>query len=94
MTTNCIKFESADIETAKGVGSISTLTFDIDIIVVDVLHVFHGEPTDIQPDTVGETILVIGVAGSVNGYLGLGVRVTDDAVKIGQAGSTGLENGI
>lgn len=33
MTTNCIKFESADIETATGVGSISTLTFDIDITV-------------------------------------------------------------
>ena len=33
MTTNCIKFDSADIETAKGVGSISTLTFDIDISV-------------------------------------------------------------
>ena len=31
MTTNCIKFESADIETAKGVESISTLTFDIDV---------------------------------------------------------------
>tara|TARA_R110002051_G_scaffold259255_1_gene318597 strand:+ start:11072 stop:11410 length:339 start_codon:yes stop_codon:yes gene_type:complete len=31
MTTNCIKFESADIEASKGVGSISTLTFDIDI---------------------------------------------------------------
>jgi uncharacterized protein (DUF736 family) len=33
MTTNCIKFESADIETSKGAGSISTLTFDIDITV-------------------------------------------------------------
>ena len=33
MTTNCIKFESTDIETSKGVGSISTLTFDIDISV-------------------------------------------------------------
>ena len=33
MTTNCIKFESADVETAKVAGSISTLTFDIDIIV-------------------------------------------------------------
>tara|TARA_A100001391_G_scaffold181623_1_gene147662 strand:- start:384 stop:485 length:102 start_codon:yes stop_codon:yes gene_type:complete len=31
MTTNCIKFECSDIETGKGVGSISTLTFDIDI---------------------------------------------------------------
>ena len=36
MTTNCIKFESADIEAAKGVGSISTLTFDIDITVEPV----------------------------------------------------------
>ncbi|MEO0712283.1 MAG: DUF736 family protein [Pseudomonadota bacterium] len=33
MTSNCIKFDSTDIETAKGVGSISTLTFDIDISV-------------------------------------------------------------
>lgn len=31
MTPNCIKFESADIETAKGVGSISTLTLDVAI---------------------------------------------------------------
>lgn len=31
MTTNGIKFESVDIEASKGVGSISTLTFDIDI---------------------------------------------------------------
>lgn len=36
MTTNCIKFESAKIEDAKGVGSISTLTFDIDITVETV----------------------------------------------------------
>ncbi len=36
MTTNCIKFESAEIETAKGVGSISTLTFNIDITVEPV----------------------------------------------------------
>ncbi len=36
MTTNCIKFENADIGTAKGVGSISTLTFDIDITVEPV----------------------------------------------------------
>lgn len=33
MTTSCIKFETADIETARGAGSISTLTFDIDITV-------------------------------------------------------------
>jgi len=33
MTTNCIKFESADIKASKGVGSISTLTFDIDLTV-------------------------------------------------------------
>ena len=37
MTTNCIKFEIADIETAKGVGSISTLIFDIDIAVEPVI---------------------------------------------------------
>ncbi|MDE4142131.1 hypothetical protein PXK17_18550 [Phaeobacter gallaeciensis] len=36
MTTNCIKFTRADIETAKGVGSISTLTFDLDITVEPV----------------------------------------------------------
>ena len=36
MTTNSIKFASADIETAKDVGSISTLTFDIDITVEPV----------------------------------------------------------
>lgn len=36
MTTNCIKFESADIETAKGTGSIFTLTFSIDITVEPV----------------------------------------------------------
>lgn len=31
MTTNFIKFESDDIGHARGVGSISTLTFDLDI---------------------------------------------------------------
>ncbi len=36
MTTNCITFENPDIETAKGTGSISTLTFDIDITVEPV----------------------------------------------------------
>jgi uncharacterized protein (DUF736 family) len=36
MTTNCIKFTSEDIETAKGIGSISTLTFDLDITVEPV----------------------------------------------------------
>ncbi|MCR8550041.1 DUF736 domain-containing protein [Salipiger sp. P9] len=36
MTSNCIKFTSADIETGKGVGSISTLTFDLDITVEPV----------------------------------------------------------
>ena len=36
MTTNCIKFTSADIETAKGVGSISTPAFDLDITVEPV----------------------------------------------------------
>ena len=29
MTTNCFRFEGANFETAKGVGSISTLKFDI-----------------------------------------------------------------
>lgn len=33
MTTNCIHFDSSDIENAKGSGSISPLTFDIDISV-------------------------------------------------------------
>ncbi|NOD85930.1 MULTISPECIES: DUF736 family protein [unclassified Ruegeria] len=36
MTTNSIKFETADIAKAKGAGSISTLTFDIDITVEPV----------------------------------------------------------
>ena len=36
MTTNCIKFTSADIEAAMGVGSISTPTFDLDITVEPV----------------------------------------------------------
>ena len=33
MVTNYIKFNNDKIETAKGTGSISTLTFDLDIIV-------------------------------------------------------------
>lgn len=33
MTTDRIKYKSADIETAKGAESISTLTFDIDFSV-------------------------------------------------------------
>ena len=33
MATNCIHFDSSEIENAKGSGSISTLTFDIDITV-------------------------------------------------------------
>ncbi len=33
MATNCIKTDGTDIETAKGVGSISTLTFDVDVTV-------------------------------------------------------------
>jgi len=33
MTTNCIKFNNDKIETATGTGSISTLTFDLDITV-------------------------------------------------------------
>ncbi len=45
MTTNCIKFDSADIETAKGVGSISALTFDIDITVERVASDNPMEPT-------------------------------------------------
>ena len=48
MTTNCIKFTSADIETAKGVGSISTLTFDLDISV---------EPDDGNPEHSGDSVL-------------------------------------
>ena len=34
MDTNIIKFASEDLETAKGKGSISTLTFDVDVEVV------------------------------------------------------------
>ena len=45
MTTNCIKFTSADIETAKGVGSISTLTFDLDITVEPVASSNPMAPT-------------------------------------------------
>ena len=44
-TTNCIKFTSADIETAKGVGSISTLTFDLDITVEPVASSNPMAPT-------------------------------------------------
>ncbi|MEM9231612.1 MAG: hypothetical protein AAGB10_18605 [Pseudomonadota bacterium] len=57
MITNCIKSESADIETAKDVGSISTLTFDIDITVepvasdnpMDRSHRVLGRSTRDQP---------------------------------------------
>lgn len=45
MTTNCIKFTSTDIETAKGVGSISTLTFDLDITVEPVASSNPMAPT-------------------------------------------------
>lgn len=34
MNTNLIKFEADDIETSKGKGSISTLTFDADVELV------------------------------------------------------------
>jgi uncharacterized protein (DUF736 family) len=37
MTTNCIKFNDDNIETAKGTGSISTLTFDLDITVEPIV---------------------------------------------------------
>ncbi|MDF9301992.1 DUF736 family protein [Tritonibacter mobilis] len=45
MTTNCIKFTSADFDTAKGVGSISTLTFDLDITVEPVASANPMAPT-------------------------------------------------
>ncbi|MGB7244040.1 MAG: DUF736 family protein, partial [Sulfitobacter sp.] len=45
MTTNCIKFEGTDIETSKGVGSISTLTFDIDITVEPISSDHPMAPT-------------------------------------------------
>jgi|GEM_PF-222214 Uncharacterized conserved protein len=45
MTTNCIKFTNADIETAKGTGSISTLTFDLDITVEPVARSNRMAPT-------------------------------------------------
>ena len=45
MTTNCIKFTSNDIETAKGIGSISTLTFDLDITVEPVASSKSVAPT-------------------------------------------------
>lgn len=34
MTTNSIKFETTDAANAKGAGSISAQTFDVDISVV------------------------------------------------------------
>jgi len=37
MTTNCIKFNNDKIETATGTGSISTLTFDLDITVEPII---------------------------------------------------------
>lgn len=46
MTTNCIKFDSADIETAMGVGSISTPTFDIDISVEPLVSDNPMAPTN------------------------------------------------
>jgi len=45
IATNGIKFESADIENAKGVGSISTLTFDIHIAVEPVVSDNPMAPT-------------------------------------------------
>ncbi|WP_317054362.1 DUF736 family protein [Roseovarius rhodophyticola] len=45
MTTNCIKFEGADIKAAGGFGSISTLTVGIDIIVEPVASVNPMAPT-------------------------------------------------
>jgi len=45
MTTNCIKFENADIETSKGAGSISTLTFDLDITVEPIVSDNPMAPT-------------------------------------------------
>lgn len=45
MTTNCIKFTSDDIETAKGVGSISTLNFDLDITVEPIASSNPMAPT-------------------------------------------------
>jgi uncharacterized protein (DUF736 family) len=45
LTTNCIKFTSADIETAKGTGPISTLTFDLDITVEPVGSANSMAPT-------------------------------------------------
>ena len=45
MTNNCINFEGTDIETSKGVGSISTLTFDIDINFEPINSVNPMAPT-------------------------------------------------
>jgi uncharacterized protein (DUF736 family) len=33
MNTNLIKFQNENIETSKGTGSISTLTFDVDVSI-------------------------------------------------------------
>ena len=44
-STNCFKSTSAHIETAKGVGSISTLTIDLDITVEPVASANPMAPT-------------------------------------------------
>lgn len=45
MIPNCIKFENTNIEKAKGVGSISTLKFDIDITAEPVVSDNPMAPT-------------------------------------------------
>ena len=45
MTANYIKFTSDDIEAAKGVGSISTLNFDLDITVEPIASSNPMAPT-------------------------------------------------
>lgn len=45
MNINCIKFHNEDLETSKGSGSISTLTFDLDVAVEPVTSENPMAPT-------------------------------------------------
>ena len=79
MTTNCIKFESVDIETAKGVGSISTLTFDIDFTVEPITSDNPMAPThrDTSADYFTMSIRDFGF----NANLGKAANQDDDTVQ-------------
>ncbi len=49
MNTNCIRFESTDVERAKSTGSISTLTFDLGITAEPVVSENPMAPTHRVP---------------------------------------------